>query len=299
MTVTEPAAPSDPRGAEAPADCASVGLVVVRPPGSFGLDPFWGELLGGMEEALDRADRTVLLQIVADRDEEAATYRRWAAGRTIVGVLVGDIVADDPRGALLDELGMPAVMLGDVDDPAHTVVQVDDFGAMRAAVEHLVDLGHRRIARVAGRPQLLHSQARSRAFAATTAAAGITGRSVDGDYTPVSGAELTRLLLEAAEPPTAIVYDNDVMAAAGLEVAVARGLDVPGDLSLLAWDDSAICRLAHPPLSAMRREVHDLGRIAAAAVLDAVAGRGRTVVHVSDATLVVRGTTAPPRPPAA
>jgi DNA-binding LacI/PurR family transcriptional regulator len=286
-------------GADAPAralaaDCASVGLVVLRRPGSQGLDPFWGELVRGMEEALDAADRTVLMQIARDSQEEMEVYRRWAADPGIVGVLVGDLVEPDPRGPLLEELGLPAVLLGDADDARHTTVVVDDAAPMRAAVDHLASLGHRRIARVAGREELRHTRSRGRAFEAAVAEAGVEGVTVHGDYAPASGDALTRALLSSERPPTAVVYDNDVMAVAGLRAVRALGLDVPGDVSLLAWDDSAPCRLADPPLSAMRREVHELGRTAARALLDVVAGHGRHVLHVGDATLMARGSTAPP-----
>jgi DNA-binding LacI/PurR family transcriptional regulator len=275
-------------------DAGSVGLVVLRRAGSAGLDPFWGELVRGMEEALDAADRTVLMQIARDPAEELEVYRRWAADPGIVGVLVGDLVDPDPRGALLEELGLPAVLLGDADDARHTTVVVDDSAPMHAAVAHLASLGHRRIARIAGREELRHTRSRGRAFDAAVAAAGVEGVTVHGDYAPASGDALTRALLAEDARPTAIVYDNDAMAVAGLHAARALGLEVPGDVSLLAWDDSALCRLSHPPLSAMRREVHELGGTAAGALLDVVAGRGRHVLHVGDATLVSRGTTGPP-----
>ena len=283
-------------GVDAPgADRPSVGLVVVQPPHSFALDPFWGELVRGMEEALDAEDRTVLMQIARDDAEERDIHRRWAADPAIAGVLVVDLVDPDPRGALLVELGLPAVMLGDAVDAHHTTVVVDDSAPMRTAIGHLAALGHRRIGRVGGRPELRHTRSRDRAFDAAVREAGLTGRTVHGDYAAASGAELTRILLGEDRRPTALVYDNDVMAVAGLAAAQAAGLDVPGDVSLLAWDDSALCRLAHPPLTAMRREIQDLGRTAAGALLDVVAGRGRTVLHVDAATLVTRGTTAPPR----
>ena len=72
-------------------------------------------------------------------------------------------------------------------------------------------------------------------------------------------ARATRRLLSAARRPTAIVFDNDVMAIAGLGVAQEMGLAVPADLSIVAWDDSTLCRLVHPSLTALRRDIPAYG----------------------------------------
>ena len=81
-------------------------------------------------------------------------------------------------------------------------------------------------------------------------------------------------LLGAAEPPTAILYDNDVMAAAGLGVAQRLGVSVPGGVSIVSWDDSALCELMHPALTALRRDIAGAGA-AAARILRALAAGGR------------------------
>ena len=69
---------------------------------------------------------------------------------------------------------------------------------------------------------------------------------MEGDYTGENGAAATRRLLQGAEPPTAIVYDNDLMAVSGLGAAQQSGVEVPAELSIVAWDDSPLCEVVHP-----------------------------------------------------
>jgi DNA-binding LacI/PurR family transcriptional regulator len=115
------------------------------------------------------------------------------------------------------------------------------------------------------------------------------------DYSGDAGARATRRLLARAEPPTAIVYDNDIMAVAGLAVALELGRDVPADLSIVAWDDSPICPLVHPPLTALTRDIVRYGAGAARLLLAAIAGAEAADVHDEPAHLTIRASTGPPR----
>ena len=82
---------------------------------------------------------------------------------------------------------------------------------------------------------------------------------VEADYNAGPGAEATRELLSGSRPPTAIVYDNDVMAVAGLSAAQRMGIRVPADLSIVSWDDSVLCEITHPALTALRRDIAEIG----------------------------------------
>ena len=271
------------------------GVVLHRPPAARGLQPFHVSLLSGIEETLVVPGAEVFVQMVDSDAEELAAYPRWVEQRLVDAVVLLDLTDDDPRLALLHELGLAGVVLGEA--PAGIglpVVEVDNGSAMRLGLDHLFTLGHRRIGRVSGPRELLHTRARGAAFQAALAAAGATGRTVEGDYFAASGAAGTRRLLDTADPPTAIVYDNDLMAVAGLAVADELGLRVPEQLSLLAWDDSAECRLSSPPLSVVSRDVHALGVTLAQVLLDLHAGRAARTVSSASARVVVRGTLAPP-----
>ena len=117
------------------------------------------------------------------------------------------------------------------------------------------------------------------------------------DFSGDAGARATRSLLTAApaDRPTAIVYDNDIMAVAGLSVAAEMGLRVPEDVSLLAWDDSQLCRLTHPTLSAMSHDVHGFGADVARTLFSVITGGEGGSHPVPTPVLTPRGSTAPPK----
>ncbi|NUT50018.1 MAG: substrate-binding domain-containing protein [Saccharothrix sp.] len=250
----------------------SVGLVLARPARLLGAEPFFMEFIAGIEERLAEVDRSVLLHIVGNEAAEIAAYRRWAAGGVVDAVVVVNRTADDHRPAVLREIGLPALYVGEPDDLAVPAVRTDDAGPVREALAYLLDLGHRRIARVSGPDALLHTRARTAALLEGCAEAGIEPVVLEGDYSEESGAKLTTALLDSPEPPTAILYDNDVMAVAGLNVAKELGFTVPDRLSLVAWDDSSLCRLASPALTTMSVDVHRFGVTVAESVLELVEG---------------------------
>jgi DNA-binding LacI/PurR family transcriptional regulator len=212
-------------------------------------------------------------------------------------VFVTDLRENDVRIPVLNELQLPAVVIGGPGDTGKlTQLWSDDAGAITEAVRYLMALGHRRIARVGGLPDLLHTQTRTRAFTEVCASLGLSEAvTVPSDYTGEEGGRATRRLLINAERPTAIIYDNDVMAVAGLSVAQEMGLSVPGDLSIVAWDDSPLCSLVHPPLTALSRDIAAYGAHAARQLLAAIAGEPVHDVEEGTAHLTPRGSTAPPR----
>ncbi|HEY1532170.1 MAG TPA: substrate-binding domain-containing protein [Galbitalea sp.] len=274
----------------APAD--TVGLVLLRGRRDMLVEPFYGEVISGMESVLAPRGLNVLMQVVSSRAEELDCYERWAAQGSVAGVVLTDLGPDDQRPRLVADYGFPGVILGDpIDSAGMSVVRTDDFTAMSDAVSQLADLGHRVIGRVSGPSRLSHTRARTDAFTAVTAARGIIGILLEGDYTAASGAEATRQLLSWDEPPSAIVYDNDIMAVEGLSVALGEGVLVPAQLSILAWDDSTLCRIAQPPLSAMSHDVYDMGVLAARGLLRVMDGSPPTTVTASQPTFVARSST--------
>jgi DNA-binding LacI/PurR family transcriptional regulator len=272
----------------------AIGFVLARPARLLGIEPFFMEFIAGVEETLAVEGRSLLLHVVADHDAEIRAYRRWAAEGSVAAVVVVNITVQDERLTVLEELGLPTVVVG---GPQREIrfahVWIDNGRAMREAVTYLVGLGHRRIARISGPASLAHTHTRTEAFVSECAAHGVTGSFAEGDYTEESGAEATRALLGRRTRPTAIIFDNDVMAMGGLAVAHELRVRVPESLSVLAWDDSAMCRLSHPPLSAMSMDVHAVGGLVAQCMLDLLTSGSITVPVAPPATLVVRGSTGP------
>ena len=271
----------------------AVGLALCRPARVLGVEPFFMELISGIEAELSARSYALTLQVVADHDAEISVYQRWWGERRVDGVLVCDLRVDDPRLPALQNLALPAVVIaGPGDFGGLPSLWSDDAAAVTEAVEYLAALGHRHIARVSGMPDLLHSVIRSDAFVAACTRLGIQQvLTVPADYTTEAGSRATRRLLSAADRPTAIIYDNDIMAVAGLSVAQEMGLSVPADLSIVAWDDSLLCRVVHPPLTALSRDIPAYGTHAAQQLLELLANGVVGTRQDPTAHLVPRGST--------
>jgi DNA-binding LacI/PurR family transcriptional regulator len=278
----------------------AVGLVLARPAKLLGTEPFYMEFIAGMEEVLSQGSISLLLQMAPDRRSEAQTHRAWWRDRQVDGVILVDLTVDDERIDVLAGLGVPTVVVGGPGVArGFTCVWTDDFASMDSALRYLFTLGHTRIARVTGPSHLRHISGRTDAMFSISGTLGISVAPemvVECDFTGESGARATRQLLTAAIPPTAIIYDNDVMAVAGLSVATELGLAVPRDLSLLAWDDSPLCRITHPTLSAMSRDISSLGMHTARRMLDLLAGAEPAAHRDSQAEILPRGSTGAPAP---
>ncbi|MER7399636.1 LacI family DNA-binding transcriptional regulator [Streptomyces sp. NPDC000151] len=272
-----------------------VGLALCRPARLLGLEPFYMDFISGIESVLAERSCSLLLRLVRDLDEEVAVYKEWWRGRMIAGAILVDFREEDPRVPALRGLGLPAVAVG---HPSLTgpfpAVWTDDASAVAEAVRYLAALGHRRIARVGGPADLGHSAIRARAFDATTRELGLEeARQIATGFDEREGARATRTLLLAADRPTAIVYDNDIMAVAGAGVAAEMGCTVPDDLSLLAWDDSQLCRITHPTMSAMSHDVQHFGAEVARVLFDVIGGVHTAGLQVPTPSLTPRGSTAP------
>jgi DNA-binding LacI/PurR family transcriptional regulator len=271
------------------------GLVIDRPARTLGIEPYFMQLLSGIQAELTRQHVTLLFTLAEDQADEIDMYRTWWAQRKVDGVFLVDLQVRDKRVPVLRELGVPAVVIGAPEGSGGLpAVWHDNLAATQMAVSHLAELGHLRIARVGGFPRYWHSRLRTDSFASVATSAGLHATSVAADYTAEHGASATRSLLDSAEPPTAIVYDNDVMAVAGLAAAQRAGLEVPGDLSIMAWDDSALCELVHPSLTAMRRDVFAVGAEAARRLSEAAAGAEVGDVREDLPRLMTRESTARP-----
>ncbi|MCA5893775.1 substrate-binding domain-containing protein [Isoptericola sp. NEAU-Y5] len=272
-----------------------VGLVLARPARMLAIEPFFMELVAGIEEVLGAVDMSLLLHVVHDLDAELATYRRWAANGTVGATVVTNVRTDDPRPAALRELGIPYVVAGGPrpdDDAPH--VWIDNARPVRDVVAYLAGLGHGVIAHVTGPAVFAHTRTRTQAFAERCRSVGVEARTIEGEYTEESGARAVQELLGLDPQPTAVVFDNDVMAIGGLEQARSSGVDVPARLSVVAWDDSALCRLSSPPLSVMHHDVHGMGRLIGEAVLDAIGGAAPVTRTAPFPRLIVRGSTSSP-----
>ncbi len=246
----------------------AVGLALCRDDNSTSGEGFFIQFMSGLSTGLESESMALVLQIVPTVAAEVEVYRRWWTERRVDAVVVLNLIKDDPRPAALTAIGCPAVLVAGPYAPAgHSTVSIDDAAAMRKIVSHLAERGHRRIGHVGGPEELDHVELRRSSLTREGRRAGIRTATVRTDYTEGAGLRATGSLLRRKQPPTAIVFDNEILALAGLAAISAAGLRVPEDVAVVSWEDGAICRLATPPITALDRSAQLLGRYTSAAVL--------------------------------
>lgn len=273
----------------------TIGLILARDPYSFGVESFYMKFFAGIEIELSKRSFGLLLQIVGSLEDELATTKKWRNARRVDGLIAVDMRVDDPRLDIARAAGaLPTVIVG-APKQADGLMSVgtDDAAGIAEAVEHLSTLGHRRIARVSGLPELLHTQIRDDAFREQIVAIGGEGVILPTDFSPQAGADATTELLSRQDPVTAIVYDNDVMAVAGMRVAAERGVRVPEDLSIIAWDDSVLCLYTQPTLTALSHDVVEFGTQVARRLFELIDGGAASSYLVTPPQLEVRDSTGP------
>ncbi|MCI2956700.1 LacI family transcriptional regulator [Agromyces atrinae] len=251
------------------------GLVLARDPRTLGVESFYMQFLAGLEFGLSSRSYGLLLQVVPTPADELATLTKWRRASRVDGIVLVDLIVGDPRIEFASREGaLPTVVVGDpsIADGLMTV-WTDDASSVRAAVSHLAELGHRRIGRISGPGSLAHTTIRDDAFVDEMNARGLETVLERTDYTPKAGADATRAVLSGPDRPTALIYDNDIMAVAGLTVALELGLRVPDDLSIVAWDDSVLCEHTFPALTALSHDVIGFGSHVARRLFDLVDGK--------------------------
>lgn len=225
------------------------------------------------------------------------SIRAFIEQQRLYGVLIlPPLSENDDLAALVRELGCRYVRMGSarLDDAEH-LVESNDREAVRAAVEHLVALGHRDIGLVQG-PEGFRS-ARERALGFRDAL-GVHGLTVQlehvarGNYTFATGKAAGGRILDSNNPPTAIFASNDEMAAGVLVAARERGIDVPEKLSILGFDDTAIAAHIWPPLTTVRWPIVAMARAAARKLVRPETAAQEQSLFLSD--LVIRASTVAP-----
>lgn len=272
----------------------ALGLVVRRDPELLSTDPFFPQFVGGVESFLSTVGYALVLQVVGDAQAEREAYSRFAHEARVDGVFLTDLRTDDDRPPQLAELGLPRVLLGaGIGNGDTAPIGLDDAAGIRRAVRHLHALGHQRIAHVTGARGYVHSQTRRDAWADELARLGLTADLVvQADFTGASGARATHELLDHPQPPTAIIYANDLMAIAGISVAMDRGVRVPHDLSIVGFDDVPLAPYIIPPLTTVRQDVFQWGHECARILVAIVEGREPGAADLPPVEFIVRGSTA-------
>ncbi|SEB07391.1 LacI family DNA-binding transcriptional regulator [Leifsonia sp. 21MFCrub1.1] len=274
----------------------TVGLVLHRDPDVLELDPFFGGFIGGIEDAIDPRGYALVLQISAESDKVLQRYEKLAADRRVDGVFINDLEVDDPRIALVQRLGLPAVAINPGAGFPIPAVREDPDAGIRATLRHLVDLGHRRIAYVSGRTNMTHSVERENSWRAGLQELGLApGPVVPGEFTYLGGASAASVLLESADPPTAVMCANDLSAIGLIAQAQHLGVDVPGQLSVAGFDDIRLGTYVRPSLTTVHTSPRELGRQSGRMLVDLIEEGAVDDVRIPDAEMIVRDSTGPAR----
>ncbi|MFJ8894504.1 LacI family DNA-binding transcriptional regulator [Leifsonia sp. NPDC102414] len=232
--------------------------------------------IDAVENAARAAGYFVTIAHVADTSAEEVD----AALDHLAAQAVDGIVVVAPERPVVDALrsaavGVPFVTLHGSQDPGGDGVFVDQVAGARLAVRHLLDLGHRRIAHLAGPPEWAEAAARQRGFTAELAAAGLEGIVTEpGDWTSASGARIGAALLAGAagRDVTAVFSSNDQMALGLLHALRSAGRRVPEDVSVVGFDDIPEAAYFAPPLTTVRQDFAELGRRCVARLLAEIDG---------------------------
>lgn len=266
----------------------TIGMPVPRSMWSASSEQFHTLVLRGVEETAVAEGYSVLSAVVDTLEAEIALIRRWAHQRLVDVVILKDLRRDDPRPRLLRELRMPFVLVGDVRQTgAEAAVLTDNSRSMHVLLEELLALGHHRVAHVGGPGELLHSQWRLGAYVDFMADHALAPSYLEGDYGTASGERCVRALLALEEVPTVIVFDNDAMAIGGADALHRLGVDVPGDISVVSWDDSLSCQTYDPRLAVLGHRAPQLGTELGTAAIALLAGDPEAMRRVAEIPRIV------------
>lgn len=240
--------------------------------------PFFQDVLVGLKHGIGARGYDVLLFATEQPDSSsdgAHSYLRRARHHRVDGiVLMGGFDRDDPEVGKLLDAHIPLVGVDlDVSGPTATHVASDSVGGARLAVRHLHELGHRRIATIAGPQDSKPGADRLVGYRAELHALGLENRADYegiGDWYSESGERVTQALLALPEPPTAVFAAADLMAVGAMKAAREAGLRVPDDLAVVGFDDIQLASLLDPALTTIRQDKVGVGRAAARAVLEQI-----------------------------
>jgi LacI family transcriptional regulator len=264
-------------------------------------DDFFSGILGGISDAVYEHGLWLVLRPTRhDHAREVALLNQLRQNTDGAVLVLPEESSEELVPALSDRY--PFVVcdpLEPLDARIPSVVAANASGAEQA-VDHLVALGHRRIGAITGPPGWAATEERRRGYRAALRAAGIQFEpelEVEADFDFEPGAHAAAALLALAEPPTAIFAFSDLIAIGAIRTARASGVSIPDDLSIVGFDDSSFATVVEPQLTTVRQPLAELGRRSVDLLVRLIRGEDVDTLRLESATrLVVRETTAPPRP---
>lgn len=255
-------------------------------------------LMSGVTEEMLRHQFFTMAVGLIIGDQELFELDRFITGRLVDGVMLVRPYTNDPRVAMLQERKVPLVTYGrTLDNTPHAWVDVDNVAAYVQATNHLISLGHRRIALLTGPKTMTFTTQREQGFLQALQAAGISPEHcpiVSTDLTSQSGAMAAHHLLTANPRPSAILGVIDALALGASQAASKLGLQVGSDVSVMGFGNIDAGEFCHPPLATIDHGIVDSGRLLARTLLQMMQGAPvHTLQHLEKSKLLIRESVGP------
>lgn len=264
-------------------------------------NPFWSSVARAVQDATDADNYSVIVCSTDGALEREERFLKSLSG-WVSGLLIHPYHVTHKHVSQHMRASIPVVILGEFVDNQMIAPQWDRVGgsntrAAQAAVEHLIDLGHKRIGVIQGLPGTPTSIARLEGVYEAFKAAGlevVEELLVHGDYTYEGGRQAMEDLLAKNTPPTAIFCANDLSALGALQAAQQQGCKVPDDISIVGFDDITLAASTSPPLTTIRQSPSELGSVGAQLLMEQIKGRSEAKQVSLEFSLIIRDSTAPP-----
>nr|BFD40842.1 substrate-binding domain-containing protein [Pseudomonas sp. FFPRI_1] len=271
---------------------ATIGLLV---PNS--LNPYFAELARGIEDYCERNGYCVILCNSDDNPQKQRNYLRVLLEKRIDGLIVTSAGGDSGLAQGLAGVRTPMVIVDrGLEGVDADLVRIDHHHGAYLATRHLLELGHRDIACIGGPANTSVAQMRLAGFHQALQEAGVevpAGRILESDFSSTGGYRAAAQLLER-DPPSAIFAANDMMGIGVLRAAAERNIRVPGELSVIGFDDILMSRYVFPALTTVGQSILQLGETAAELLLRRIASRDLPVdQRIVTPNIVLRESTAP------
>ena len=275
----------------------TIALVMRHDLEELSVDAFLGGLINGISRAIN-IDGYYLLFYAMRLDAPEGAYGELIRSQRVDGLLLSGPVVNDPELLELHETGVPIVVHGTPARNHFHSVDVDNIAGARAATEHLILLGHRRIALILNGP-LTYTASRDR-YAGYCQALETAGIGTDenliatGAFTDDSGYTAMLKLLSLSPRPTATFVASDVVALGAMRALKQHGLTIPDDMSIIGFDDIPLVKYLDPGLTTIRLPAIDLGFYAGQMLLKLIKGEPIQQKQIQLTTqLIIRDSTAP------
>jgi DNA-binding LacI/PurR family transcriptional regulator len=272
----------------------AIAIVVPHSTGHVFAHPALLDLLQGITSVANEHDLVTILSTSESEEDEASAYMRIMRGRRADGVIIAAAASTDHRAVELAGAGYPTVVVGRAPQmPSLATVGVDDLGGGAMITRHLIEShGAARIAHVSG--PLRHQSAldKRQGYVAALAEAGLSlspRLQFEGDYSEESGMAAAQHLLPHVHELDGVFFGNDQMAFGAYQAFREAGVDVPGDLAVVGYDNHPMTRYTQPSLTTVAADMVGVGSLAAQRLLDLLeTGNDRPVNTILPTELVVR-----------